>query len=80
MLRWKESTTYSGQAVIMFPGAVTKGLGKVGNCGPSALFAGVAFDIDWFVVVMNLSLHELVEARVPIAPPIHRKTISRIAP
>ena len=64
----------------MFLGAVTTGLGKGGNCGPSALFAGAAFDMDWFVVVMNFSLHELVEARFPIAPPIHKKAISMIAP
>ena len=64
----------------MFPGAVTNGVGKVGKCEPCALFAGAAFGMDWFVVVMNFSLHELVEARFAIAPPIHRKAISMIAP
>ena len=36
---------YSGQAAIMFPGAVAKGVGNVGNCGPSALFAGAVSDL-----------------------------------
>ena len=57
---------------MMFPGAVSKGLGNVGNCGPSALFASAAVDKDSFGVVMNLSLHGLVEARFPIASPIHK--------
>jgi hypothetical protein len=42
----------------MFPGTVGKGLGKVGNCVPSALFADAAFDMDWFVVVTNFSLRD----------------------
>ena len=61
MLRWKASTMYSGQAAIMFPGAVTKRLGNAGNCRPSALFASAAFDMDLFCVVTNFSLHGLVE-------------------
>jgi len=46
MLRWKASTTYSGQAIIMFPGAVTKGLGKADNCRPGARSARPAFEMD----------------------------------
>jgi len=72
MLRWKASTTYSGQADVMFAGAAIKGLGKVGNFGPSALFAGAVFDMDRFVVVTNFSLRGLVEMCFPIAPPIQR--------
>ena len=67
MLRWKASTTYSGQADVMFAGAAIKGLGKVGNFGPSALFAGAVFDMDRFVVVTNFSLRGLVEMCFPIA-------------
>jgi hypothetical protein len=51
----------------MFPGAVSKGLGKVGDCVASALLAGAAFNEESFVVVMNLSVHKFAEARFPIA-------------
>jgi hypothetical protein len=39
------SSVYSGQAVVVFPGAAVHRLGKVGNPKPNALNAVAAFDI-----------------------------------
>jgi len=46
---------YSGQAVIMFSGAVTHGFGMACNPGLTGLDAVVAFDIDSFAIFLDFS-------------------------
>jgi len=47
---------YFGQAVIMFPGAVTHRLGKACNPDPNGLNAVAALDIDSSAIFMDLFL------------------------
>jgi len=47
---------YSGQAVTMFPGAVTHKPGRACNPAPNGLNAVAAFDIDSSAIFMDLFL------------------------
>jgi hypothetical protein len=69
----EENASLEGVDYVLWPtrhhvsGRRQQRVGQGGDCVPSALLAGAAFNEESFVVVMNLSVHKFAEARFPIA-------------